>query len=116
MSDNTIIRKLEGIRHKFEEIGQQITDPAVMADMKRFVSLNKEYRSLEPVVAAYEKYKNVLSNIESSKQILSTEKDEELREMAKMEVDTLTQEHKKVLRKKLKCCYSLPIPRIPRMR
>jgi len=92
MSDNTIIRKLEGIRHKFEEIGQQITDPAVMADMKRFVSLNKEYRSLEPVVAAYEKYKNVLSNIESSKQILSTEKDEELREMAKMEVDTLTQE------------------------
>lgn len=92
MADNTILRKLEGIRHKFEEIGQQITDPAVMADMKKFVALNKEYRQLEPIVQAYEKYKNVLSNIESSRQILANEKDEELREMAKMELETLTQE------------------------
>ena len=92
MADNTILRKLEGIRHKFEEIGQQITDPAVMADMKKFVALNKEYRQLEPIVEAYEKYKNVLSNIESSRQILANEKDEELREMAKMELETLTQE------------------------
>ncbi|MEY1639819.1 peptide chain release factor 1 [Tenuifilum osseticum] len=92
MADNTILRKLEGIRHKFEEIGQQITDPAVMADMKKFVALNKEYKQLEPIVEAYEKYKNVLSNIESSRQILANEKDEELREMAKMELETLTQE------------------------
>lgn len=96
MADNTILRKLEGIRHKFEEIGQQITDPAVMADMKKFVALNKEYKQLEPVVEAYEKYKNVLSNIESSRQILASEKDEELREMAKMELETLTQEQEKL--------------------
>ncbi|MEW5845857.1 MAG: peptide chain release factor 1 [Bacteroidota bacterium] len=96
MADNTILRKLEGIRHKFEEIGQQITDPAVMADMKRFVALNKEYKQLEPVVEAYEKYKNVLSNIESSRQILVNEKDEELREMAKMELESLTQEQEKL--------------------
>lgn len=96
MSDNTILRKLEGIRHKFEEIGQQITDPAVMADMKRFVALNKEYRQLEPIVEAYEKYKNVLSNIDSSRQILANEKDEELREMAKMELETLTEEQEKL--------------------
>ncbi|HRR11549.1 MAG: peptide chain release factor 1 [Bacteroidales bacterium] len=96
MADNTILRKLEGIRHKFEEIGQQITDPAVMADMKKFVALNKEYRQLEPIVQAYEKYKNVLSNIESSRQILANEKDEELREMAKMELETLTQEQEQL--------------------
>ncbi|HPP89058.1 peptide chain release factor 1 [Tenuifilum sp.] len=96
MADNTILRKLEGIRHKFEEIGQQITDPAVMADMKKFVALNKEYRQLEPIVEAYEKYKNVLSNIESSRQILANEKDEELREMAKMELETLTQEQEQL--------------------
>lgn len=96
MADNTILRKLEGIRHKFEEIGQQITDPAVMADMKKFVALNKEYRQLEPIVEAYEKYKNVLSNIESSRQILVNEKDEELREMAKMELETLTQEQEQL--------------------
>ncbi|HDP74712.1 MAG TPA: peptide chain release factor 1 [Bacteroidales bacterium] len=96
MADNTILRKLEGIRHKFEEIGQQITDPAVMADMKKFVALNKEYKQLEPVVEAYEKYKNVLSNIESSRQILANEKDEELREMAKLEMESLTQEQEKL--------------------
>lgn len=96
MSDNTILRKLEGIRHKFEEIGQQITDPAVMADMKKFVALNKEYRQLEPIVEAYEKYKNVLSNIDSSRQILATEKDEELREMAKLELETLTEDQEKL--------------------
>jgi peptide chain release factor 1 len=92
MGDNTILKKLEGLRHKFEEIGQQITDPAVMADMKRFISLNKEYRGLEPIVEAYEKYKNILSNIASSRDILANEKDEEMREMAKAEIETLTQE------------------------
>lgn len=92
MSDNTILKKLEGIRQKFEEIGQQITDPAVMADMKRYVALNKEYKQLEPVVAAYEKYKNIISNLESAREMLQTEKDEELREMAKIEVESLTQE------------------------
>ena len=46
MSENNILSKLEGLRQKFEEIGQQITDPAVMADMKKYVSLNKEYRDL----------------------------------------------------------------------
>jgi len=92
MEDNSILRKLEGLRHKFEEIAQQITDPAVIADMKRYISLNKEYRELEPLVEAYDTFKNILSNIESSREILSTEKDEEMREMAKMELDTLTQQ------------------------
>ena len=92
MEENSILRKLEGLRHKFEEIGQQITDPAVIADMKRYITLNKEYRELEPLVEAYEKFKNILSNIDSSKEILATEKDEEMREMAKMEIEALTQE------------------------
>lgn len=92
MKDNSILTKLEGLRRKFEEIGQQITDPAIMSDMKRYVSLNKEYRDLEPMVEAYDTYKNILSNITSSKEILATEKDEELREMAKEEIDTLEEQ------------------------
>jgi peptide chain release factor 1 len=92
MSDNTILSKLEGLRRKFEEIGQQITDPAVMSDMKRYVSLNKEYRDLEPLVESYDKYKNILSNIDSAKSILATEKDEEMREMARMEIESLEEE------------------------
>jgi peptide chain release factor 1 len=90
MSDNAILAKLEGIKMKFEEVSQQITDPAVMADMKKYVKLNKEYRELEPLVEALNKYKNTVSNIESSKQILNNEKDEEMKEMAKAEVEELS--------------------------
>jgi len=96
MSENNILSKLEGLRQKFEEIGQQITDPAVMADMKKYVSLNKEYRDLEPIVEAYDKYKNILSNIQSSKLLLNTEKDEEMREMAKMEIESLEEEQEQL--------------------
>ncbi|MDD2278032.1 MAG: peptide chain release factor 1 [Bacteroidales bacterium] len=92
MDDNSILNKLEGLRRKFEEIGQQITDPKVMSDMKRYVKLNKEYRDLEPMVEAYDKYKNILSNIKSSKEMLNSEKDEEMRDMARMEIDTLEEE------------------------
>ena len=83
MSENVILSKLEGVRLKFEEVSQQITDPAVISDMKRFVKLNKEYRELEPIVAACSDYKNKVSNMEANKAILAEEKDEELRDMAK---------------------------------
>jgi peptide chain release factor 1 len=61
-----------------------------MDDMKRYIQLNKEYKELRPVVAAYVEYKNTLSNIDSTKDMLATEKDEEMREMAKIELDELT--------------------------
>jgi peptide chain release factor 1 len=86
MSNNIILDKLEGIKLRFDEVGQLITDPDIIADMKRYVRLNKEYRDLEPIIEAYKEYKNILSNIKSAKDILATEKDEEMREMAKMEL------------------------------
>ncbi len=91
MSENSILEKLEAIKIKFEEIGQQITDPEVIADMKKYVKLNKEYKELQPIVEAYHEYKNTLSNIESAKEILANEKDEELKEMAKAELNELTE-------------------------
>ncbi len=87
--ENSILNQLEGIRLRFEEISTQITDPAVISDQKRYVKLNKEYRELEKVVLARDEYKNVLDNIASSRQILKDESDEELRDMAKMELDEL---------------------------
>ena len=89
MSNNMILDRLEGIRLRFEEVGQLITDPDVISDMKRYVKLNKEYRDLEPLVETYKEYKNIISNIESAKEIIATDKDEEMREMAKMELDEL---------------------------
>lgn len=85
-----ILERLESVKLRFEEVSQKITDPEVIADMKTYVKLNKEYRDIEPLVKTYEDYKNVLSNIENAREILATEKDEEMKEMAKMELDELT--------------------------
>jgi peptide chain release factor 1 len=60
-----------------------------MSDMKRYIRLNREYKELKPVVEAYEKYRSALDNLESSRALLATEKDDEMREMAKAEIDTL---------------------------
>ena len=52
MAEKTLLEKLEGLQHKFEEISTLITDPAVIGDMKRYVKLNKEYRELERIMQA----------------------------------------------------------------
>jgi peptide chain release factor 1 len=91
MSKNLILEKLEGVKNRFEEVGKLITQPDVISDMKRYIRLNKEYKDLEPIIAAYKRYKNLLSNISSAKEILAEEKDEELREMAKAELEELTE-------------------------
>jgi len=84
-----LLEKLQGIANRFEEVSRLITEPEVISDMKRFVQLNKEYKELNKVVEFYLEYKNVLDNLDSTKKILETEKDEETREMAKEEMDTL---------------------------
>ncbi len=104
-----MIEKLKELHRKWEEIGEQMTDPAIIADMKRFVKLNKDYSDLEPLAKAYLEYKNVLENIDSAKDILQNEKDEEFREMAKMELGEL-QERREQLDEEIKF---LLIPKDP---
>jgi len=84
---STLLQKLEGLATRFEEVSTLITDPAVIADMKRFVKLNKEYRELEKINGARIKYEQLIANIAEAKEILDKENDEELREMAKMELE-----------------------------
>lgn len=84
-----LLDKLAGIAARFDEVARLITEPDVVNDMKRYVQLNKEYKELTKVVAFYNEYKNVLQNIDSAKKLLDEEKDEEMREMAKEELDTL---------------------------
>jgi peptide chain release factor 1 len=90
MSKNLILSKLEGVKERFEEVGRLLNEPGVMSDMKNYIHLNKEYKELDPVVAAYKEYKNTLINIDSTKDLLAVEKDDEMREMAKAELDDLT--------------------------
>jgi peptide chain release factor 1 len=84
-----LLDKLAGIAARYDEVSRLITEPDVINDMKRYVQLNKEFKELTKVVAFYNEYKNVIQNIESSKKILDEEKDEEMREMAKEELDIL---------------------------
>jgi len=91
MSRNIILEKLEGVKNRFEEVSQLIAEHEIIADMKRYIKLNKEYKDLEPVILAYKEYKNTLSNIDSAKKMLASEKDEEIREMAKQELEELTE-------------------------
>lgn len=88
-----LLKKLEAINYRFIEVGTLIVDPDIISDMARYVKLNKEYRDLEEIVTVYKAYKSVLDNIQSSKEMLASEDDPEMREMAKMEIDTL--EHQK---------------------
>ncbi len=96
-----MLEKLVAIKDRFEEVGQLIVQPDAMADMKLYSKLNKEYKDLEKIVKVYDEYSDVVGNIESSKEILKTEKDEEFREMAKMELDEL-EPRKEVLEEELK--------------
>ncbi len=86
---NDLLQKLEAIHYRFKEVGQLIVDPEIIADMDRYVKLNKEYKDLELVDKMYHDYKNVLDNISSAKALLEEEKDPEMREMAKLELDEL---------------------------
>ena len=87
MADNSLLTRLDGIESRFEEVSTLITDPDVISDMKRYVRLTKEYKDLEKLVNATRRYRTLVANIEDAREVLDTESDEELRDMAKAELD-----------------------------
>lgn len=92
MAENTLLDKLGGLKEKYEAISRQIADPEVIADMKKYVQLNKDYKELEPIIIAGDKYAKMVSDLAGAKEILMNEKDEDLREMAKEEAASLEEE------------------------
>ncbi|MBQ0120916.1 MAG: peptide chain release factor 1 [Bacteroidales bacterium] len=96
MAESALLQRLEGLDARFEEIGTLITDPNVIADQKRYVKLTKEYKSLETLLNATNKYRRMLSDIEDAKLLLETEKDEDMRAMAREELDAATEQIPKV--------------------
>jgi peptide chain release factor 1 len=91
-----LLEKLQAINERYEEVGRLITDPDIVSDMKRYISLNKEYKDLGPIITAYKEYKNIFENIQSTKEILAKEKDPEFREMAKIELDELLESEERL--------------------
>ena len=82
-----MLDKLYAIKRRWEDVEQQLSDPKTLSDMKLFAKLNKEYKDLKEVVEMYHVYKNVIGNLESAKEVLANEKDEEFKEMAKIEFE-----------------------------
>ena len=84
-----MLEKLEAVYEHFKEIELLLSSPEVSSDMKRFTKLNKEYRDLEEVVEAYFEYKKLIDGINEARDILKNEKDKEMRDMAKEELELL---------------------------
>lgn len=87
MTENPLLSRLDGIDARFDEVSTLITDPSVIADQPRYVRLTREYRELEKLLKATSEYKSLLGAIEESKEILASEEDEEMRQLAREELD-----------------------------
>lgn len=83
MADYSIIEKIDGLKEKFQSLQKELSSPDVISDMKRYVQLNREYKELEPVISAGEKYRKLVGEYEMAKDIISNEKDEDLKELAR---------------------------------
>ncbi len=101
MSDNSLLGKLQHLVTRFEEVGTLITDPAVIADMERYVKLNKEYSDLQKIVEVRDEYQTALESINEAKQILENESDTDLRQLAQEEL-SVNSEKLPLLEEKIK--------------
>ncbi|MBR3406175.1 MAG: peptide chain release factor 1 [Bacteroidales bacterium] len=86
MAENTLLEKVLSLQDKYKKLEEQLADPEVIADMKKFVQLNKDYKELQPIIAAGLEYKRLVDELAQAKDILMNEKDEDLKEMAKEEI------------------------------
>ncbi len=83
-----MIDKLSELEERFYRLEEQLSDPATLADNKRYAELSREYKELKPVIEALKQYKNLQSNIDTAESMLK-EEDEEMREMAREELKLL---------------------------
>lgn len=85
--NNNLLDKLEGLVARFEEISTLITDPSVLSDQKRYVKLTKEYKEMSGLMKARKEYIQLLNGIEEAKEIITNEADQEMRDMAREELN-----------------------------
>jgi len=84
-----MFEKLDFIQDKYDELNQKIADPEVINNQPEWQKYMKELAEIEPIVHEYKRYKEIKEGIESTKAILEESTDEELREIAKMELHEL---------------------------
>ena len=92
MPQTPLLDKLDGLESRYRETELLITDPSVIADMKRFVRLNKEYKELQALMDARRRYVDLLNGREEARTLLVEEADAEMREMAREELERCNDE------------------------
>lgn len=90
-----MIDKLDAIRGRYEQVELALTNPEIVKDNKQFSKLSKEFRQLEKIVKAYDAYRNLLDTIAFNKEVLESG-DEEMRELAKEETESLAEQKEKM--------------------
>jgi peptide chain release factor 1 len=85
-----MLDKLEAIHARYKEVELLLGSPEIATDMSKFTKLNKEYSDLKAINIKYLEYKDLIGNLEDAKQIMETETDPEMKEMAKEEFETLS--------------------------
>jgi peptide chain release factor 1 len=86
---NNLLLKLAAIKDKFEYLQESLSDPSIINDMDRFMKVNKEYKNLEPIATAHDKYKQLIEGIKECKDILDSSSDADFKDMAKEELEEL---------------------------
>ena len=79
--------KLDFIVEKYKDMSLKVSDPDVIADQPTWQRYIKDMGEMEPIVKKYEEYKKAKEELAMAKEILETENDEELRDLAKLEVN-----------------------------
>ncbi len=86
MAENSLLDKILGLQDRYSALQTQLSDPEVISDMKKYISLNKEFKELSPIIKAGNEYRKLVESVEMAKDIIANEKDDELRDMAKAEL------------------------------
>ena len=89
-----MVERLEATEKRYNEIGEELSNPEVISDIKKMTELSKERTSLEKTVEVYKKYKKVLADIDEAKELLH---DKDMADFAKEELGLAEEEKKKLL-------------------
>jgi len=87
----TLLERLESIHDRFLEVGKQLTDPSIIADMKRYPVIMREYKELEQLDKRYLEYSKLLRDLSAAKEILYGHEDQDLKDLAQDEYDQISE-------------------------
>lgn len=90
MAENSLLERLDGIDARFQEVSTLLADPEVIANQKRYVTLTKEYKDLSALTKATDRYRHLLADIADGKEILENDDDDDIRAMAKDQIEKAT--------------------------